>query len=514
MTNIFDLDRLCAIDKEAAWKEAYEEELHKLDESFRLVTLLEYEAITRNQEDARLEELQKQHFALFSDPRFAQVLGKWEQLLADGTWKRRLKVLQNAAREKEIENHPTVAALKNKLQTHLTNQKFTHQGESYPFSSVQSHLMANADRDLRKALFDQVNHAAVEMEEEFRALIKARNELARQKGYPTYHRYLFEGIMQLDFELYRAEGFQMMEATRAISREWSQRFQEKWGYAGTQYYDAFYAALNFLEIPRSLFPQDRIKEALHFTCRHFGLEPERMPLQIELLDIPFGGMMNAIATDDLRIVLKKQDGFSRYGVALHELGHALYEFFSAQQPPELFRFKNIIGHEAMAEIVMTIASQKEWLRDFLGMEEAVLAQTAEAEHLFSLTLTKFYFYQSMVEHVLYENPDGDLQAMADRMFQEIFGGDSVGLHPAAEMMFLAYPVYVQDYIYADGVRDMIREHFAISGLYGQAEVFAAIRNVFMEPSEAQTWQEKVEKLCGKRFSLQAFAQFLAKEKSF
>lgn len=83
------------------------------------------------------------------------------------------------------------------------------------------------------------------------------------------------------------------------------------------------------------------------------------------------------------------------------------------------------------------------------------------------------------------------------------------MNPAMDILFIMYPVYVQDYIYADGVRDMIRHAFGVKGLYGHRDVFEAIRNVFMEPSESKTWQEKVEDLCGEPFTFRYFEQFLA-----
>ncbi|QQE75780.1 hypothetical protein KDJ56_07550 [Brevibacillus composti] len=89
-----------------------------------------------------------------------------------------------------------------------------------------------------------------------------------------------------------------------------------------------------------------------------------------------------------------------------------------------------------------------------------------------------------------------------------------GASPAAEAIFLAYPVYTHSYLFADGIRDMLRHAFGVSGLYGNQRVFEELRQTFMQPSERLSWQEKVQKLCGEPFTFRYFTQYLARGSAF
>lgn len=506
-----DLDRLMKIQEEEAWKAAYEEEICKLEITFRELALLQYEMTTKKIESPRLNEIQNAHYQIFTDPRFTEMLRTWEQKISDAKWKRRISVLKNKALEEEIESHPTIASIKNSLLSMILNKTFTLHGETYSISSAQTCLMMNHDRQIRKDLFVEIVKYGKETISQFRELVLARNGLAQEKGYSNYLHFVFEYIYGLDWEWYREQGKQMLKQTEAISKEWEARFKDKFGWNDVQYHDLLFAAFNYYDIPTTAFPSEKIKEALELTCAHFGIELSSTPIQLAICELPYGGLMNAISPMDIRIAVRKRDGFGAYKVALHEMGHALYEYFSSQQPPELFRFKNLIGHEAMAETFMTISAQSKWLRDTFQADESVIEQIKESEHLFFLILTKFYFYQSLVEHAIYENPEADFQELSDKLAQEVFGVKGKAMCPTVEALFLAYPVYTHSYIFADGIRDMLRKAFNVDGLYENQQVFEAIRQSFMEPSESLTWQEKIQTLCGEKFTFQYFIDYLAKK---
>ncbi|RNB86518.1 hypothetical protein EDM59_10040 [Brevibacillus nitrificans] len=509
-----DLDRLARIQEEEAWKAAYDEEIGKLEMTFQELTLLQYELTTEKIESPRLNEIQQAHFQIFTDPRFTEMLDFWEQRISDPKWKRRLSVLKNKALQEEIESHPAIASIKNSLMSTILQKTFTLHGETYSLSNVQAYLMMNPDRPLREDLFMETVRYGKETASQFRELVLARNRYAQEKGYSTYFHFVFEHIYGLDWEMYREQGMQMLQQTDAISRVWESRFKEKFGWEDVRYHDLLFGALNYYDLPAEAFPSEKINEVLALTCASFGVELSSTPIQVTLCDLPYGGMMNAISPTDIRIAVRKRDGYGAYKIALHEMGHALYEHFSSQQPPELFRFKDLIGHEAMAEIFMTISAQPKWLQDVFHVEDSVIKQTQEYDHLFFLMVTKYYFYQSLLEHAIYENPEADFQELSDKWAEEAFGVKGRAMSPSVDVLYLAYPVYTHSYIFADGIRDMLRKAFRVDGLYGNQHVFDAIRQSFMEPSESEPWQEKLQALCKEPFTFQYFADYLVGKSHF
>ncbi|WP_134701269.1 hypothetical protein [Ammoniphilus sp. YIM 78166] len=509
MSEIFDIERLMSIEDEETWRLTYEEEIAKLDQSFQDLARIQYEEMIAPTGSGVEEELTLQHFQLFSSPLWKVFIEEWEQKETDKEWKRRLEVLKGKAMEVIVESHPEIVKCKADIQSILMKQSFQSHGESYPFPSVQVQLMNQANRALREDLFLQMNHFAKQVTSAFRKLVKARNGRAQQLGFDHYYHYVFEGIMGLHFPSYKEQVKRMLDGLSKSSSAREQRFQEKFQWNQTQYYDILYAALHYFEIPKEPFSSGKLIEALQFTCQQWGLDPCSLPIKMELRDIPFGGLMMAISPDDIRLVVKKRDGHSGFAVGLHELGHALYEYYSSHQKPDLFRFKSLIGHEAMAELFMGIASQREWLIDCLGLEEALIHQIQGAEKLFSYTLTKLYYYQSLLEQSIYENPDQDFQQRANQLFEEVFGMKGMAMNPAVDMMFCLYPVYTHTYLYADGIREMIRANVDPRGLYKNQELWEKIRIHFMVPSESLPWEEKVKTLCGQEFSFTAFGEYLS-----
>ncbi len=508
MKDLFDIELLMVMDDMESWRSAYEEEIEKLEQSFQELAKIQYAEMIQPTGSEVEEELQFQHYQLFSSPLWTTFIEKWEQKETDSGWRRRLEVLKRKAMEAAVESHPEIVKWKADLLSVLMNQSFHSQGQSYPFATVQVQFMTQADRAIREELFLQLNQFAEQVTPAFRKLVQARNERAHQLGYDHYYHYVFEGIMGLHFPSYKEQVQRMLDGVREQAYQWEQRLQEKFQWTPMQYYDILYAALHYFEIPKDRFSAEKIKEAIAFTCHQWGLDPTNLPIHIELRDIPFGGLIMAISPDDIRLVVKKRDGHSGFAVGLHELGHALYEYYSSHQRPELFRFKSLIGHEAMAELFMSMASQREWLIDCLGADESLIEKVQGAEKLFCLTLTKLYYYQSILEQSIYENPDQDFQQRSNQLFEEVFGIKGMAMNPAVEMMFCLYPVYTHTYLYADGIREMIRAYVDPRGLYKNKELWEKIRSHFMEPSESLPWEEKVKRLCGHEFSFTAFGEYL------
>ncbi|WLR44144.1 M3 family metallopeptidase [Bacillus carboniphilus] len=71
------------------------------------------------------------------------------------------------------------------------NQTFFINGEEYSIGKVQSTVMENGDRELRRKLFMQSSKIAKENETLFRELLKIRNTLAQQRGFDNYYELVF-----------------------------------------------------------------------------------------------------------------------------------------------------------------------------------------------------------------------------------------------------------------------------------------------------------------------------------
>ncbi|EKN70939.1 peptidase M3A and M3B thimet/oligopeptidase F [Neobacillus bataviensis LMG 21833] len=507
MESIMDLERLVQMNEEQVWKEAYQEEIQKLSHLSFEINRLTYQLYATGEQPEELQGLLEARKQTMADPAFKAMLRNWSKYIEDPIWKKRLSLMLNEIEKQEIESDSEVLTLKNELEGKLFSKTFEIDETEFNSGQVHSALMDHPDRAIRRKLTEAMNDLGEELTEDFRRLIKARNKKAKEFGYSNYYDYKFKAA-GLNFHQYKEEGLRLFRNSAAVINEWMDRIKERFGYESLHVYDFLYTATNYTTVDMSLFPSDKIETAIEESLAYFGMELKNTPINVELLHIPFGGFCIEIAPEDIKLTINKRNSHLAFASAFHELGHALYNCFASSKIPEFKELQSVIGHEAMAELFMTIPYQKEWLVDYFGLNQNEAEQLIESKHLVDLFISLFYFYISLVEYEVYQNPDGDLQDLADSLLKDVLGLDGPGQHPASQAILVSHPAYVQDYIYADGIRDMLRHYCKIDGMYKQGTVFTKILQEFMEPTERFTWQERVKSICGEDFTFNYFEQFL------
>lgn len=94
------------------------------------------------------------------------------------------------------------------------------------------------------------------------------------------------------------------------------------------------------------------------------------------------------------------------------------------------------------------------------------------------------------------------------MYALVYGKEEKVSHPFADFSLISTPVYVQSYIYALGIREMLFNKFNTRGLYGKRDEFETIRRYYMFPAYSLSWREKVENICGEKFSFKYIGKYI------
>lgn len=508
---LMDINRLATVTDEEQWKSAYNEEFAKLQQVSQRSKELEYNMFAKNEHTDEQAILEEQVHNTLSNPLLLETLKRWQHTIMEPIWQKRLQVMIQEIEETIVDSDPRITKLRNELQTSLMQKEFIIDGRTFNMATVNSSRMEMEDRTLRRKLHIAVSEYASEVEEPLRNLIKARNQVAKEFGYRHYYDFKFQ-FRGLDFEQYKKECQTIIEKSNPTWNDWMNRIKDRFGWDEVYASDGLFAAVNFSKVDQSKFTPDKIQAAIDDTTKRFGIDPQTLPIDIKVLKIPFGGFNIEIAPDDIRMVINEKTGHSAFFTAFHEFGHALYEALSSTQYMELYEYKNIIAHEAMAELFATITGQEKWLREFWQLDETEINEIMESQHIFELVIMRTYYYFSLMEQAIYENPDCNYEELSNRLFKEIYGMDDIGFHPAAELLYLSNPAYVQDYIYADGIRDMLLHKLQVEGMYGENEAFEVIKKEFIEPSEQYTWAEKVKQICGEEFTFTYYGEYLANGK--
>ncbi|MCH1625019.1 hypothetical protein [Fredinandcohnia quinoae] len=505
---LMDINRLANITDEEEWKAAYDEEFAKLQHVSQRSKELEYNMFAYNEHSEEQGMLEESVHSTLSNPMLLETLKRWKSHIKEPLWNRRLQVMIQEIEETLVASDPRITKIRNELQTTLMQKEFIVDGQTFNMATVNSSRMELVDRELRRKLHLAVSMYGNEVQEPFRKLIKIRNQVATEFGYRNYYDFKFQ-FRGLNFEQYKKECQTIIENSRDTWDNWMNRIKEKFGWDEIYASDGLYAAVNFGNIDQVQFSPDKIQKAIDDATKKFGVDLQTLPIDIKVLKIPFGGFNIQIAPDDIRMVVNEKTGHSVFFTAFHEFGHALYEAFSSTRYIELYDYKNVIAHESMAELFATITSQEKWLRGFWQLNDTEIKEITDSQHIFELILMRTHYYFSLIEQGIYENPSCDLGELSNQLFKEVYGIEDVGFHPAAELLYVSNPAYVQDYIYADGIRDMLLHKLKVDGMYGENEAFEVIKKEFMEPSERFTWAEKVKQICGEEFTFAYYGEYLA-----
>ncbi|TMW70743.1 hypothetical protein [Alteribacter natronophilus] len=498
--NVENLER---VKGEQDWKASYEKELEKLDRLRENISRLEFRQYSEGEVPAELGELKLEKINMLTDPRFASVVRKWQKEVKDPVWKRRLGLMLKETVSQRAGVDPGLIEQQSVYEQKLHGSQIEVDSKTFSFAEVQRDLASSANQKKRHRLNKSLNRLGAEYEDGFRALLHKRNELARSMEYQHFHAFKCEeeGV---DFEQY------VQECRRLFTgdRDFTEMVKNRFGYSVLEAGDWMYTATHFLDTGGKPFIGGNIRRFVSESLETIGVYLERIPIRLQVKPSAFQGLCIDVSPDQTEVIVNESSRHTAFATAFHEMGHALYDAFA---DPSVYEFRNLrstIGHEAMAELFMTAAFQKEWLTETAGLTteqaERVIATRKTAEKMTGM----YFFYLSLVEREMYINPEQDLGRLAADLFIDVFGFEGDGFHPAVQPVFVSFPVYVHSYIYADAIRDMIRHHFGIEGMHDEAEVFSKVKEVFMVPGERLLWQEKVESLCGEPFTFEWLGKWL------
>ncbi|WP_408010429.1 hypothetical protein ACJROX_09060 [Pseudalkalibacillus sp. A8] len=423
-------------------------------------------------------------------------LSYWKEVLKDDpVWHRRLHVFLTKMTQEALDSHPELVKIQNRLQSNLMESTFIVNGNKYNLGTVHSTIMEKPDRELRKHLLRGSKRIGRENEDLFRTLIQKRNKLAKRHGYSNYY-YFRCSLKELDIKAYIAEMDILLEKSANSSSYWDKRIKERFGWKTIHQYDQYYSTFNFQQLQTSSFDSNRMKEVLSDAANSLGILLHQLPVLIESLEIPYGGFCININPNEIKLVVNKRDSYSTFLSGIHEMGHAVEGHYSSFQYPELYRFYSSIAAEGVAELFQTFITDKSFLLKNFDLQDED-AQIEEADHLLNLNMVKMNYYYSLVEYEMYKQPERSFEEIAAECYRHVFRYEGEAFHLASEMFYVENPAFFQAYNFALSIRDMIRSKFKIKSLYGKADVFQELLEKFIEPNQLYSWQERVERLCGK-----------------
>lgn len=228
---------------------------------------------------------------------------------------------------------------------------------------------------------------------------------------------------------------------------------------------------------------------------------------------------------DVRIICNVRPDYYWTNTMLHELGHAVYDYYYEPNQTWLLRgAAHSLTTEAIANFFGRLASNSDWLAGEVGIPKAE-AERAAAECRKTLRLEQLVFgrwAQVVVrfEREMYTNPDQDLNSLWYNLVEKyqnlprIEGRDEPDW--AAKIHIALYPCYYHNYVLGELLasqfaakiaKDVVNTNDPSGGGFCENTAIGRyfIENVF-HPGSRYRWDEMIERATGEKLTPKYYAR--------
>ena len=494
------------------------------------------------QESARLDAAMRKLFAR-REPYAMLSRLKDAGALADPLLDRQLTLLHMAHRARQLSPELIEAQVKleKSLESRFNQFRATLAGERVTDNRIVDILRDSTDAGLRRGAWEASKQVGAEVEADLLALVRLRNEGARQLGFSNF----YSMSLELD-ELSERELFELFdELERETTPLWKTyksgldaHLSRRLGVARDALRPWHYADPFFQEAPPaevSLDPFYAGQDLVALSERFFaavGFDVREVIARTDLFEragkCQHAFCMSMDRGDDVRVLCNVKPTERWMGTMLHELGHAVYDRHLERSLPWLLRSQaHILTTEASAMLFGRLSKSPVWLRAWAGADGRELERQAEpvarAVRQQLLVQTRWEMVMVHMERAVYRDPEQDLRSlwwdMVER-FQWVKRPE--GRHApdwAAKIHFSVAPCYYHNYQLGEMLASQLQDHLLQRVLGGgpdaweryvrSPEVGAFLRREFYAPGKRFNWRELTRRATGRTLESRPFVDELA-----
>jgi peptidyl-dipeptidase A len=378
-----------------------------------------------------------------------------------------------------------------------------------------------------------------EVAPEILELVKLRNRIAQSLGFADY----FEMQLKLDEQnpaeivsLFAELDSLTRDTFTALKAQIDSALAARHGIAIGQLQPWHYQNRFFQEAPR-IYPVDldrffEGKDPVALSREYFaaiGLPVDSILARSDLYERP-GKYQHAqcVSIDnagDVRVICNVRRDNYWMATMLHELGHAVYDYYYDPQAPWLLRgAAHSLTTEAVAEFFGRLSANPQWLVQVAGVPQAESDRAAEdcvrMQRLEQIVFSRWSQVMLHFEKALYENPDRDLNTLWWDLVEKYQGlTRPEGRHEpdwAAKIHLATSTAYYHNYILGELLASQFIETIGRKilnstepfqeGFAGKTQIGKYfVENVFY-PGNRYSWNEMIERATGEKLTSRYFAR--------
>jgi peptidyl-dipeptidase A len=427
-----------------------------------------------------------------------------------------------------------IAELEAAVETRYSRHRGVVGGREVDDNEIKRILRESDDVRERREAWEGSKTVGAAVADDVRELARLRNEAARTLG----HRDWFALSLATD-EMDEGRLRETLAAADRVTAEpfarWKsdldERLAARFGCAVPDLRPWHYADPFFQEVPSEggvdldpLFAAQDVVALAERTLEGIGLDVGSILAQSDLYPRP-GKCQHAFCIDvdregDVRVLANVVPNASWAETMLHELGHGVYDLGFDPELPWLLRDTHLVTTEATAILFGSLAGQREWLEQVLGLgrDDALelegrlrAARVAEL-----LVFTRWVLVMHAFERALYEDPERDLDALwweLVRRYQLVTAPDGRRAPDwAAKIHVATAPVYYHTYLYGSIVALQLRSSLdeAAGGLVDRPAAGRALGEKLFAPGQSVRWDRLVEHVSGAPLSVASLEREVAR----
>jgi hypothetical protein len=449
---------------------------------------------------------------------YAAIVERWRGHVGDPVLARRLELHHLAFLQSRADPALVIALsdLQTEMQDAFGSFRYRVRGQPHSLTELSEIATTQADRALRRDAFLARAQASPRFAPDIIRAMRLNDQIGKQEGFASG---VEAGLAPAD--LTRAQVLADLDAfergTHALYQRLLDGARRELGVERLEPWDIdFWLRTQELAGGDDAWPREPGVTRLTALMKGLGFAPDQLPIDVQVRDVPTGGIAFPIRTPyEARLLTNPFTGSNFYETLFHEYGHCLNMVLIRKDLPWILMDLDPEPlSEGLAETLGHFAYDRHWLERAAGIDAKRAAELERVGKLqLLLWLRRSIALNASVEMIAYGTPDPDLDAILREQYARWVGialpaGDFTG----ARIELGTSPALFHAYLYANMVaaqlREAMRESFGVEDLTAEPRVAGWLSEHMFAPGAAEPWQQKIERATGRPLGPDALLRYL------
>lgn len=460
--------------------------------------------------------------------------------VTDTLLKRQLEVLYTAYLSNQIDTALLAKRIKMEVEIEkkYSNFRADVDGKKLSDNEVEEVLKNSVNSVELQAAWEGHKKIGQVVSADIIALVKVRNQIAKELGFKNYH------AMSLELSEQNPDDISALfdeldnltrDAFAGLKDEIDTYLANRLKISKDQLMPWHYQNRFFQEAPAiysvdldKYYKEQNIEKLTTDYYTSIGLDIKDMLANSDLYEKP-GKNQHAYCIDidnagDVRVLCNIKPNYNWMNTMMHEFGHGVYDkYIDRNLPFSLRNPAHTFTTEAIAMLFGRMGANPQWMQD-MGLIDStekagISKESYQVLRLEQLTFSRWAQVMYRFEKAMYENPDQDLNALwwnlveKYQMIQRPVGRNQPDW--ASKIHIATSPCYYHNYLLGELLASQLNHYitanivksddFRYQSFYGNKEAGDYLMQKVFIPGAGLYWNEMIEKATGEKLTARYYA---------